>query len=279
MSEIKLIATDLDHTLLDDELHISERNRRALKAAADAGVTVAIATGRTHASAEPYALDLGIDAPVISYNGAMVRRPGEAEPMRHVRLEADLAAEIVETLVHEMIDFMYFLDDAVYALKCDRWARRYFARTGDRAVIAGDLRKMAGSRPTKILMFGTPEQTRERHERFTAQFGERVYCTISLPEYMEILDPGATKATALRWLADHLGIPIEQTMALGDSLNDLEMIQAAGVGVVMPCADDELKQHADLITESQDEGVGEAVEKLVPGRSPAIANASEDGSD
>lgn len=279
MPDIRLITIDLDHTLLDAERNVSERNRAVLQEAVDAGVVVAIATGRSHSSAETYARDLGIDAPVISYNGAMIRRPGDEEPMRHLRLEADLAAEIVETLVHDMIDFLYFLDGELYVAKFDRWARRYLERTGDQAIIAGDLRKFAGERPTKLLMVGTPGQTRERYERFTAEYGDRVYCTISLPEYMEILDPGATKATALRWLAEHLEIPMEQTMALGDSLNDLEMVQAAGVGVFMPRADDELKQHADFVPESQDEGVAEAVEKLVLGRSPAMARASEDGGD
>jgi len=278
MPDTRLITIDLDHTLLDNERRISERNKTAIRQAVEAGVTVAIATGRSHASAEAYAQELGIDAPVISYNGAMIRRPGEDEPMRHVRLEADLAAEIVETLVHEMIDFLYFLDDKLYVAKFDRWARRYLERTGDRAIIVGDRRTFAGSRPTKLLMVGTPEQTRERYERFSDEYGDRIYCTISLPEYMEILDPGATKATALQWLADHLDVPIEQTMALGDSLNDLEMVQAAGTGVFMPCADDDLKQHADFISDSQDEGVGEALEKLVLGRTPA-GGPPEDGDD
>lgn len=263
MPDIKLITIDLDHTLLNGDLQISDRNRRAVQKAVEAGVTVAIATGRSHASAEQFARELEIDAPVISYNGAMIRRPGDDEPMRHLRLEADLAAEIVETLVHDMIDFLYFLDDEVYAAKFDRWARRYLKRTGDRAIIAGDMRKFAGQRPTKLLMVGIPEQTRERYERFSSEYGDRIYCTISLPEYMEILDPGATKATALRWLAEHLDIPVEQTMALGDSLNDLEMVQAAGTGVFMPCADEDIREHADFVPASQDEGVGETIEKLV----------------
>ncbi|MBD3293602.1 MAG: Cof-type HAD-IIB family hydrolase [Armatimonadia bacterium] len=278
MPEIKLITIDLDHTLLDADRNISERNRRAVLAAVDAGVTVAIATGRSHESARTYAQKLEIDAPIISYNGAMIRRPGDDEPMRHVRLEADLAAEIVETLVHDMIDFLYFLDNKLYVAKFDRWARRYLARTGDHAIIAGDMRRFAGERPTKLLMVGRPEQTRERHERFSQEYGDRIYCTISLPEYMEILNPDATKATALRWLADHLGVSMEQTMALGDSLNDLEMVQAAGVGVFMPCADDDLREHADFVPEDQDGGVGEALEKLALSHAPAVSEP-EDGDD
>jgi len=279
MSQIRLITIDLDHTLLDAKRHISERNRRALQEAAARDVTVAIATGRTHESALTYALELGIEAPIISYNGAMIRRPHDAEPMRHLRLDADLAAEIVERLVHDMIDFLYFLNGNVYGAKFDRWARRYRIRTGDHAIIAGDIRKFAGAQPTKILMMGTPDDTRDRYERFSALYGDRVYCTISLPEYMEILNPEATKATALRWLADHLGVPIEQTMALGDSLNDLEMVNAAGIGVFMPCADEDLRAQADFVPEDQDGGVGESIERFVlqAGAAPASAAASPGG--
>ncbi|NLO07645.1 MAG: HAD family phosphatase [candidate division WS1 bacterium] len=267
-NDIKLIAIDLDQTLLDHDLKIPERNREVLAEAARQGVTIAIATGRTHDSAERFAVELGIDAPVISYNGAMIRKPGADEPMRHVRLDPDIAAEIVETVVHEMIDFIYFLDDDLYTARFDHWARRYLRRTGDLVQIAGDLRKLAGNSPTKILMMGTPQATIERYEQFRAQYGERIYCTISLPEYMEVLNPQATKATALLWLAEHLGIPIEHTMALGDSLNDLEMVCTAGVGVFMPIADTELQEQADFIPTSAREGVAEAVEQLVLGREP-----------
>ncbi len=263
--DIKLVTIDLDHTLLDNEMRISDRNREVLARAAEQGVIIAIATGRTHNSAEQYALELGIDAPIISYNGAMIRRPGADEPMRHVPLEAELAAEIVETLVSEMVDFMYFLDETLYVQRFDHWARRYRRRTGDEPVIAGDMRKFAGKRPTKLLLLGDPEITRERYERFTERYGDRIYATISLPEYMEILHPEATKATALRWLADHFNVPMEQTMALGDSLNDLEMVRAAGTGVFMPCADPELREQADFVPESQHEGVAEAVELLALG--------------
>lgn len=262
-TEIKLVAVDLDHTLLDGDLQVSERNRRALAEAAGRGVTVAIATGRTHASARKYALDLQIDAPIISYNGAMIREARADEPMRHLPLAGEIAAEIVELLVSRKTDVMYFLNDTVYAPRFDRWAYEYLHRTGDRAVIAGDLRKMAGESPTKILLLGTPEETQQRYAFFTENYGDRVYATVSLPEYMELLNPQATKASALRWLADHFEVPIEQTMALGDSLNDLEMVQAAGVGVYMAFADEGLRAQADFVPDSDRDGVAEAIEKLV----------------
>ncbi len=261
--DIRLIAVDLDHTLLDHDLRVPERNRRALAAAAERGATVAIATGRTHESAERFALELGLDAPVISYNGAMIRRPGELEPMRHVPLPADLAAEIVERLVREQIDFIYFHDNVLHAQRFDHWAWEYLERTGDRPVVTGDMRRLAGAEPTKILLMGSPEETLERYELFAREYRGRVYATVSLPQYVELLHPEATKAGALRWLAGHLGVPMKSTMALGDSLNDLEMVQAAGVGVFMAAADEKLRAQADFVPDSAEGGVAEAVERLV----------------
>ncbi len=275
MPDIRLIAVDLDKTLLDEDLRVPERNRAALAAAAERGVTVAIATGRTHESAARFARRLGLDAPVISYNGAMIRRLDDPEPMRHVRLPAQLAAEIVELLVRDMTDFVYFLDGELYVQRFDHWARGYLARTGDLPRVAGDIRRFAGAEPTKLLLLGTPEQTLERYELFTARFGERIYATISLPEYMEILAPEATKATALRWLAGHLGVPIENTMALGDSLNDLEIVQAAGVGVFMPTAEEHLRAQADFVPSDPRAGVAEAVEALVLGHGAASESGGE----
>ncbi len=273
--DIRLIAIDLDKTLLDESLRVPERNRAALAAAAERGVTVAIATGRTHSSAARLARQLGINAPIISYNGAMIRRADDPEPMRHVRLEADLAAEIVELLVHQMTDFMYFVDEKLYVQRYDHWARGYRVRTGDRPCVAGDLRRFAGAAPTKLLLLGTPEQTRARYDYFTGRYDGRIYATISLPEYMEILNPQATKATALRWLAERLDIPMRCTMAVGDSLNDLEMIRAAGVGVFMPFADEELRAEADFVPSDPVAGVAGAVETLVLGREAACESGGE----
>lgn len=262
---IRLIAIDLDGTLLNDNLEIVPRTREAVRATVDLGVTVAIATGRMHASAEPFAAELDIQAPIISCNGAMIREAGAAEPMFHLTVPASLAAEVLERAVTERATVEYFCDDIFYVTHVDHWARWYWERTGCPPVPVGDLRRLGKSEPTKILIVGTPEENAHRLPRLQEEYDGQLYVTLSLPEYIELLHPQVSKANALRWLADYLGVEMAQTMALGDQLNDLEMIEAAGVGVMMASAEESLRARADFVPTSHQEGVAEALETLVLG--------------
>jgi len=260
---LKLIAVDLDGTLLTPELTVHPRTAQAVRAAADRGVTVAIATGRTHAGAEPFAFQLGLNAPIISYNGAMIRNAGAPEPLRHQPIDAPVAAEAVDLCVRLDMDMMYFLDDSIFVPRYDHWAYEYLARTGNDCIVLRDLRSLAGRTPTKLLVLGSPEQTRARYDLFTRHFAGRLHVTISLPEYLELLHPAVSKAAAVARLAAMLDLGMDQVMAVGDSLNDLEMVQQAGVGVMMPTAAEELRAAADYVPQSLEAGVAEAIEHFV----------------
>ncbi len=266
-SGIELVAIDLDGTLLNPDLQITPRTRDAVRATVEAGVTVAIATGRMHASAEPFAAELGVEAPIISCNGAMIREAGAEQPIFHLTVPPDLAAQVLERALAERATVEYFCDDTFYVSHVDHWARWYWQRTGCTPVPVGDLRRLACRRPTKILLVGRPEENAERLPRLQRDYAGKLYITLSLPEYIELLHPEVSKASALRWLAEQLGVPMERTMALGDQLNDVEMIEAAGVGVIMAGAEESLRARADFVPTSQEEGVAETLEKLVLGPS------------
>jgi hydroxymethylpyrimidine pyrophosphatase-like HAD family hydrolase len=98
---------------------------------------------------------------------------------------------------------------------------------------------------------------------FATEYAGRIHATISLPEYVELLHPDVSKAAALVRLAGMLGVEMGDVMAIGDALNDLEMIEAAGVGVMMATAAEELREAADFVPESVEAGVAEAIERLV----------------
>lgn len=262
---IRLIAIDLDGTLLTPDFIVHPRTVAAIRAATDRGVTVTIATGRMHSSAEPYARELDLRAPMVTYNGAMIRHVDVPEPLWELPVPADLATDVVELCVRERWDMTYFLDDRLYVPRYDHWAHAYLARTGNQAVIFGDLRRMAGREPTKLLVNGTPEQTRERHEILSERYAGRLHSTISLPEYVELMHPDVSKASALARLAGMLGIEMAEVMAIGDALNDLEMVEAAGVGVMMATAAEGLRAAADFVPQSVEAGVAEAIESLVLG--------------
>lgn len=261
--DIKLITIDLDGTLVHNGHDLPERNVQALRMVQEQGITVAIATGRMHASAKPYVTRLGIgaDTPIISYNGAMIRRPGESEPMRHVPLSADLAAEIVQYGVEQKFSMNYYLDDTLYVLRVDHWARLYQGRTGDQPVPVGDFRRFNGKTPTKLLLTAHPRACDELLPVLQKQFSDRVYVTRSMPEYIEFLNKEVSKGSAVEWLAAHMGLQREQVMAIGDNLNDQPMIAWAGLGVAMPQAHELTREAADFVPEDKVAGVAEALEK------------------
>lgn len=262
-ADLKLITIDLDGTLVHNSHHIPERNLRALQMVMDQGVTVAIATGRMHASARTFVERLGIhgNTPIISYNGAMVRLPDADEPLLHVPLPADVAAEIVQHAVDEQFSMNYYLDDVYYVLRVDHWARLYTSRTGDIPTPIGDFRRFNGSAPTKLLVTASPERIDQLLPVEQKLFGERAVVTRSMPEYLEFLNRDAGKGAAVKWLAGHLGLEREQVMAMGDMLNDLSMIEWAGTGVAMPRAAQLVRDAADFVPEHEEEGVAEALEK------------------
>jgi Cof subfamily protein (haloacid dehalogenase superfamily) len=263
MPDIRLIGIDLDGTLVTGSHTVSEANVAAINAARQRGIAVAIATGRPHVSAEQFALRLGLTGvPIISFNGALIRLPGQAEPMFSAPVPADLAAEIVQHCVQTRRHLHYYLGDDMYVPQVSHFARLYLNRTGIPPLPVGDLRRFDGREPIKLLACAPPQEVPAILAQDQARWGDRLIVTRSMPEYVEYLSPLAGKGKALHWLAGHLGLGVEQTMGMGDMLNDLELVEMAGVGIAMAQAQDEVKAAATYVTESGPEGVAEAIEKF-----------------
>jgi Cof subfamily protein (haloacid dehalogenase superfamily) len=266
VTSIRLIAIDLDGTLLVDSRDVSPENVAAVTEAISRGVIVAIATGRPHFGAAHLVGPLGLgDVPIISYNGAIIRRPDDPEPMAQWPLDADVAQDIVRYCVERRLHTHYYLDDVMYVTRFSHWAQLYNERTGIVGVPVGDMRRFDGQSPTKILVCIAPDELPEVLEDARQVFDGRAYVTRSMPEYMEFLNPQASKGNALRWLADHFSIPMSETMGIGDMLNDLPLVAESGFGVAMVHAQDEVKAAAQFVTTQDDTGVAEAINKFVLG--------------
>jgi Cof subfamily protein (haloacid dehalogenase superfamily) len=261
---IRLVAMDLDGTLVVGGHHIPPRCAEAIAEARRRGVHIVLATGRMHHSAVDFAeqLDLG-DEPIISYNGAMVRRARSSELILHDPLSAELTREILDYCIASRAHIHYYVDDVMYVLKVDHWARRYLARTGSVPVPVGDVRRLPKQEPTKILIIDDPDRAERYLEEARRLFAGRAYVTRSLPEYIEFLSLDASKGRALRAVAEHLGVPLEETLGLGDMINDQPLIEEAGIGVAMHHSPESVRQVADYVTGPGDEGVAEAIEKFV----------------
>ncbi|HTS14534.1 MAG TPA: Cof-type HAD-IIB family hydrolase [Candidatus Sulfotelmatobacter sp.] len=269
---IRLLASDLDGTLVGDDLIIQPRVADAVAAAMACGVIVVIATGRMYRSSVRFARALDLRAPLICYQGAYVREPpldGEAPPapIRHVTLAPDVAREAIRWSREHGLDPHVNLDDRLVMERGDEGGADYERLSGIDAEFVPDLVASVVRPVTKVLAVGPPGVPEAAFAPGRAAFAGRAEVTVSHPEYLEFTAPGVTKGQALRWLARRLRIPMAATMALGDQFNDLEMLAAAGHGVAMAGAPPEVRAAARHVTSSVAEGgAATAIEALILGR-------------
>lgn len=266
---IRLIALDLDGTLLDAQKTISPRNRAALRRASELGVTVALASGRMTDCIAPTAERLGLDCPIIAYNGAMARgRAADGRPVLfHRPLEARHSKELIDFCRGRYLLNVYF-DDRVYAEdtpELRHFAELYSARTGAVYEFVPDLGPFEGRDTTKAITVTDPSDRERLHAEWLPRLGDATTIVRTDPEYLEFMERGTDKGVALVGLCRALGIPIEEAMACGDGDNDAEMLAAAGLGVAMANASPRTLAAADEVSPltNLEDAVADAVERHV----------------
>lgn len=268
---VRLLAFDYDGTAAVDAQLPTERVCRAVDEARAAGVQVVLATGRPYASARRYAEALGLVAPVICFQGAMVREltgarntlfvePVPAEPMQEVlRLAAEQRLDLNVYGEEEM----YYVDHGRPAAFYDRWFGMPMRQVGSLFEACEILRRQ-GKRPLKGLFIGDPDHNDAFTVELTERFGSKLTVTRSHQLFVEVSSLQATKGQALAFLAQHFGIDRAETMAIGDSGNDISMIEWAGVGVAMGNGQPEVHASADWIAPPVTaDGMAAAIEKYV----------------
>lgn len=266
----KLVAIDLDDTLLDSGLSISGPCKTSIRAARKNGVIITLATGRMYSSALPYALQLGVDVPLITYQGALVKNSQTQQVLYYQPLDPDLAVELMEYFQAAGVHYHSYFDDRLCLESFSEEGMDYAQLAGVEPVIVSSLMDACrqGQEALKIMAVDRDQERLLAMEKELKQiYGSSLNITRSKPYYLEIMNPKANKAQALKLLAEHFGIEQREVMALGDSYNDLEMIQWAGLGVAMGNAPAEVKRVADYVTASnEDNGVAEALQIWIIGK-------------
>ena len=265
-STYKLAAIDLDGTLLGSDHKVSSANADAVKRAAALGVKIVLASGRQWHTIDAFAelLGLPLDAPIIAYNGAMIRTHG-GDTWFHQPLPAEASVEIVRYCDQHDLHLNLYLDDVLYVRDDTHWGRMYQHRTGTVPHITGDLTQFDGRQPTKLILIDTLETTNRLRTHFQAQFGNSLYIIKTEDEYLEFMDPNVSKGVALAQAAKHWDILSSQCVAFGDSYNDIPMLQWAGLGVAMENARMEVQAAADRIAPRNDaNGVAQMLDLLFP---------------
>ncbi len=240
-----LLVSDLDGTLLDSRKRISHENRRALERFVAGGGRFTLATGRIARAVLPYLPLLPVNAPAILYNGAAIYDLRRQEMVWESFLDRDvlpLLAEIMQEFPELGVE-VYRGEEVFFPRKNPITERhRDLERFPDRPSTIDQL----GLPWRKVLTAWEPEQL-DRVEAFLKPKTLPCHLVRSDPFYLELLPRGASKGAALRILAGLLGLSVTATVAIGDHLNDLEMIREAGIGVSVANGHPDLKAAADRI--------------------------------
>jgi Cof subfamily protein (haloacid dehalogenase superfamily) len=282
---IRLLALDLDGTLLNSRGELTERNRRAIASVRERGVRVAVVTGRRFRDARPLALELGLDVPVISHNGALTKHARTLETVNATLLPLEAAREVLRVGREQSMDAMVSDDphgkgllvydrisEGNHALaKYIAWSRRIHGDEVEDAVRrVPSLEDYLDHAPVHISFSGPCATMRDLRETLAREIGDEI--KVLSTEYLkqdftllDVLHPEASKGVGAAAAAREYGLRREEVMAVGDNFNDLEMLQYAGTGVLMGNADSSLRELVDVhvTATNDDDGVAVAIEKFI----------------
>lgn len=241
-ANIKLIALDIDGTLLNEQGEIPPQNYDAIKAAEALGITVLLTTGRTMMRSRDYAMALKLSSYMVTVNGSEIW-DAQGNLLERTLLQTEKMKELLQVVDKYSLPFKAVCSESM-------WLNEIPSRIDDFKWMA-------------ILMFFEDAKLREEILQ-NLQMKTGIEISNSSPNNIEINAKGINKARAIDKVCQLLHISMDEVMAIGDSLNDLEMIKAAKIGVAMGNAQEVVKREANWITESNNNhGVAVALEKWV----------------
>ncbi|WAM33406.1 Cof-type HAD-IIB family hydrolase [Caldicellulosiruptor morganii] len=260
---VKLVATDLDDTLLSKDLKIAEKNLRAIEFLKQKGVILILASGRPYPSVKKIAYDLGNLNPMITYQGALIYDPGTDRKLYGFEIQPDDAKKLIKLAKQENIHVHIYIDNVWYVEVFNEKVEYYRNLTGLEPVKVDDLHDFVNKSVTKVLFFDEHQRLKRIKDNLPSEFLKKFNIMFSKPFFLEFTDVNASKGNALRFLAGYYNIKREEVMAIGDGDNDISMIEYAGVGVAVENATEKLKQVADFVTLSCDDGgFAHAIERV-----------------
>jgi Cof subfamily protein (haloacid dehalogenase superfamily) len=261
----RLLAIDLDGTLLTPQPNksITSRTRRTLSRAAEAGITLVIATGQNLAVLRHVCGDLPLQGPQIIENGAVI-----ADMQGTIYHEKPFPSEYILPTLDTLHRFgfyrAYHTLHRVYVDKDTPRARNWYRPPVPAAIEVEDLASLYPLPCVKVVGIGEESKIRNIRPELESLFEGKLYVTQSSFDLLEFLHPAVSKGNALKVIAADLNIRSEEIVAFGDNHNDIGMLQFAGLGIAMGNAHKEVQSMADYVTASNaEDGVAKAIEELV----------------
>ena len=251
----RFLLCDLDGTLLDHPPELDAALVAGLRRARERGLIFSIATGRMPPGADRFRDELGITAPMIFYNGALVRDHEAGRDLMALTLPRGILWQAHDAIAHAPVDPLFYRDDQLYCLAESSAARTYSKQQAVPLEVIDaprDFLRLGGF--VKSLFIGHPQSLPTVRADLETLIGDVARLVMTRSEYLEMIPAAASKGAALRFLAAHLGVPLEEVIAVGDQDNDLEMITAAGLGVTMPESPETVRQAAGRVAPPDEQG-------------------------
>ena len=262
-TSVRLVAIDLDGTLLDRSKKVSDRAAAALKCLPAAGVKVVIASARPPRSVRHIYQELGLDTWQINYNGALIWDEPNQKPIFHRPMSHQLVAAMIDRS-RDMFEEVLVTCEILDRWYTDRDDQTYTTETGRlfKPDVVAPVEQFCTEPITKLMLLGDPMIISRLESLLLEEFGDKVTILHTDDELLQIMDNRVSKAVALQKIAAHYGVKQEEVMAIGDAPNDVGMLQFAGVAVAMANAHNVVKEVAHWIAPSNDEhGVHVALQR------------------
>jgi len=257
----KLIVLDIDGTLIDDNFNVSYKTINIIKTLVENGVHVALATGRAIRAADVVRKQVGIDLPIIGHNGSRIRL-ANGEEIYNEKIPLSIAKNIIQYAEENNLYIKIYVGDMFY-VKEDNELTQYYSKTHDlEYIIIDELSRELREEPNMITMiYDFPIDEKEMNKFKDMDINITASTNIGL----EFIAKGVTKGAGLKRLAKNLKINRKDILAIGNSLNDLSMLQYAGTGIAMANSDEYLLNRWDNVSKhnNNEEGVYRILKDIV----------------
>lgn len=266
---MKALFLDLDGTLLDDNKNFTERNRRAIEKALSLGHKIIVCTGRPLVSAKAVSKMLGFDKKdcyVVAYNGGEIYDMYNHETIFKQTIPLEYVRYVFDASRAAGLHCQTYTEDGILAEQEAEIMKRYKRFTKVDYTVVDDVIAALPDEPVKMIVMDDDHEKLVEFREATKEWAEgKLDRIFSSPQYLEHVAVGISKGSSMERLCEKIGIPMANTIACGDEQNDISMIEAAGIGVAMKNAREEVKGHADYVTERDNnhDGIAEVIEKFM----------------
>lgn len=256
----KLLAFDLDGTLLTTDKRLTAANRDALEDMVRTGAVVALASGRLRSSMMKIASQLAITPAMLTLNGAAVYTSTDpaAEPIHTVDLPLSYARELLDHAHGKSFALNFYRDDSLYTVRTRAtapWVDLYVNQTSSEYTFVDSLTELSDMPPEKIIFVGEPSELDQQEHHFRSRWDSEIYIVRTWDYYLEFLHRDANKGTGIKALAGSFGVELSDVAVFGDAHNDIPMLRIAGHSIAMANAADDAKaaaKHVSPWTNDQD---------------------------